>query len=141
MTRKLAVVLALFGSAAPALRAQEFKPAAQRVAAAFQRQDVGVLGSQAARGGLSIDLSGERVGPFSGRQAATALKRFFDERETVSISLGNLRETGGDPRRGYVELNWVIRSRGSRIPERSTVVVALELDHDQWRITEIRLMR
>jgi hypothetical protein len=140
MKHGFAFALAFVGVASVA-SAQEFKPAAQRIAAAFQQQDVGALGAQASREGLSIDLSGERVGPFSGRQAAAALKRIFEERETVSISIGSVRETGGDPRRGYVELNWVIRTRGSRIPERSTVVVALELDRDQWRITEIRLMR
>lgn len=139
--RRLAFAVLLAGLATSA-HAQEFRPAAQRIASAWQRGDVGTLGAQASPEGLSIDLAGERVGPYgTGRQAAAALKRLFEDRETVSISIATAKETGGEPRRGYVELNWVTRARGSRIPERSVVVVALEVDHDQWRITEIRLMR
>jgi hypothetical protein len=141
MMRRFAFAALLTGLATAA-HAQDIRPAAQRIASAWQRADVGVLGAQTAKAGLSIDLAGERVGPYgSGRQAAAALKRLFEDRETVSISVATAKETGGEPRRGYVELNWVTRTRGSRIPEHSVVVVAMEVDRDQWRITEIRLMR
>jgi hypothetical protein len=140
MKRTLTLAVAFLGIAA-AVRAQDFKPAAQRIAAAWSRADVGSLGAQAAKAGLSIDLGGGSVGPLAGRQAAAALRRLFDDRETVSIDIATAKEMPGEPKRGYVELNWVTRTRGTRISERSTVFVALELDREDWRITEIRMMR
>jgi len=140
MTRAVTFGLALLAAATGA-RGQDIKPAAERLAAAWQKADVDALGGQAARAGLSLDVDGERVGPVAGRQAATILKRVFDERETMSTDVGSAREMHGEGRRAFVELVWVTRSRGTSIPDSSTVLFSLEYDRDQWRITEIRLMR
>jgi hypothetical protein len=47
----------------------------------------------------------------------------------------------GENKRAFVELTWVTRARGTSIPDSTTVLFSLELDQEQWRITEIRLMR
>lgn len=140
MKRALTFAMALLAVATTA-RAQELKPAAQRLATAWARADVNTLGNQVARSGLSLDVGGERVGPVVGRQAAAMLKRVFDERETMSASVGAAREMHGENRRAFVEITWVTRSRGTSIPDSTTVLFSLELEQEQWRITEIRLMR
>jgi len=140
MTRALTFAMALLAAATTA-RGQDLKPAAQRLAAAWERADVNTLGDLVARSGLSLDVGGERVGPVAGRQAAAMLKRVFDERETMSASVGAAREMHGENRRAFVEITWVTRSRGTSIPDSTTVLFSLELEREQWRITEIRLMR
>jgi hypothetical protein len=48
----------------------------------------------------------------------------------------------GSPRRAFVELAWTIRARGTTIPERYKIFLALvNDDRDAWRITEIRLLK
>jgi len=140
MTRALSITVALLATAT-AVRGQDIKPAALRLARAWERADVNTIGGQAAKAGLSLDVGGERFGPVAGRQAAAILKRVFDERETMSTSVGSARELHGENRRAFVELTWVTRSRGTSIPDSTTVLFSLEYDREQWRITEIRLMR
>lgn len=140
MTRSLTITVALLAAATSA-SGQDIGPAANRLAQAWASADVNTLGGQAAKTGLSLDVGGERVGPVSSRQASAILKRVFDERETMSARVGSAREMHGENRRAFVELTWVTRSRGTSIPDSTTVLFSLELDGEQWRITEIRLMR
>jgi hypothetical protein len=140
VTRALTVTVALI-AAASSVGAQEIRTAAERLARSWERADVNAIGNQAAEEGLSVELGGERVGPVSSRQAAAILKRVFDERETMSTQVGSAREMHGENRRGFVELTWVVKSRGTSIPDSLTVLFSLELEERQWRITEIRLMR
>ena len=51
------------------------------------------------------------------------------------------RVVGGSPEKGLGEIAWVMRARGTTIPERATVVIALVREDDRWRVTEIRLMQ
>ena len=132
---------AVFVAAVSGASGQDIRPAAQRIANAWQRADVGVIADQVARSGLSLDFGGQRVGPVAGRQATTMLRRVFEERETMSVRVGSVKEMEGKTRRGYVEVSWTTRARGTSIPDTTTVLFSLELDGDQWRITEIRLMR
>ncbi len=140
MRRVLSLSVALLAIASSA-SGQAIGPAAQRLAAAWERGDVNTLGEQVARAGLSLDVGGERIGPVTGRMATAALKRLFDDRETVSAEVGSAREMRGESRRAWVELTWVTRSRGTSIPDSTTVLFSLEFDGERWRITEIRLMR
>jgi hypothetical protein len=140
MTRALTLTVALLAAATSA-RGQDVRPVAQGLAHAWERGDVNALGNKAARSGLSLELVGERVGPVNSRQGAAILKRVFDDRETISVSVGSAREMHGENKRAFVELTWVTRARGTSIPDSTTVLFSLELDQEQWRITEIRLMR
>jgi hypothetical protein len=141
MTRRLswAVVLLLL-SAAPA-RAQDLSAVVDRLAAAWGRGDASGVVAHGARAGVSLDVDGDRVGPLAARQAAAVLRRLFDQRETVSASAGKARVVGGSPEKGFGEIAWTMRARGTTIPERTTVVLALVREDDRWRVTEIRLMR
>jgi hypothetical protein len=140
MRRALALTAMLLG-VATTVRAQDFRPVVQQLARGWQRGDVSMLSSHTASMGLSLDVEGRRLGPLPGRQAVAALSRLLDERETVSVSTGMQKEMEGSPRRAFAELNWVTRPRGTTIPQRTTIFVALELERDRWRITEIRLMK
>lgn len=122
-------------------RGQDFREVVDQLTRAWQRGDFSMLGSHAAANGLSLDIEGRRIGPFASRQAATAIRRLFEDRETIQASLNMAREVSGEPRRAFAELTWVTRARGTTIPQRSTIVLTLQLERDRWRITEIRLVR
>ncbi len=139
MTRALPVLLAL-AVGMPA-SAQELAPAMNRLVQAWQKGDVGALSELAAASGISLSLEGQRVGPLQPRQANSALRRLFEQRETISAKAGMAKEVGGDPRRAFVELAWVTRPRGTTIPHETTVFFALEREGNAWRITEIRLIQ
>lgn len=140
MKRALFFAVAVIGVAHP-LRAQDFRPVVQRLAEAWERADVGAVGALAASDGLSLDVEGRRTGPLQERQASSALRRLFQDRETIAINPGVAKELDGAPRRAFAELTWITRARGTTIPERSTVVFTLELEKGRWRVTEIRLIR
>ena len=141
MTKRALVFAAAVLSAAQPASAQDFRPVIDRLAKAWERADVSQVGSLAASAGLSLFVEGRRTGPLPERQAASALRRLFDDRETISINPGIAKELDGEPRRAFAELTWITRARGTTIPERSTLVFTLELEKGRWRVTEIRLIR
>jgi hypothetical protein len=134
------IALLLVSGSRPAA-AQELRPLLERVASALQRADVGGISALGARAGISLDVEGPNVGPLGPRQTAAVLRRLFEDRETVSARVNTIREVGGDPRRAFGEIIWLTRARGTTIPERATVFVALVRERTGWRVTEIRLLR
>jgi hypothetical protein len=138
--RGFALSVGVLAFAAP-VTGQPLEPTTRRLAQAWQRGDHGSIGSLAVRSGLSLDVDGQKVGPLQARQAAMALRRVFEQRETVSASIGRAREVEGDPRRAFVEIAWVTKARGTTIPEKAQVFLGLVLTNDGWRITEIRLIQ
>jgi len=140
MMQRLAWAAILLMCAAPA-SAQDLSAVVDRVADAWGRGDASGIVAHAARGGISLDVDGERAGPLAARQAAAVLRRLFDRSETVSASAGKARVVGGSPEKGLGEIAWVMRARGTTIPERATVVIALVREDDRWRVTEIRVMK
>ena len=136
----VALALLLVAGSRPAA-AQDLRPLLERVAKALQRGDVSGISALAARSGMSLDIDGRNVGPLGQRQTAAVLRRLFDDRETVTTSVSTIREVGGDPARAFGEITWSTRARGTTIPERATVFVALVREDNGWRVTEIRLLR
>lgn len=121
---------------------QELAPVAERIAQAWGRNDVARIAALVASTGVSVELvAGERVGPLPPDQAAAVLRTLFSERETVSSHSALVRDTGGNPRRGFLELAWTSRARGTSEPETSTVFLAMVVETGEWRITEIRHIR
>jgi hypothetical protein len=141
MMKHAFVLATAFLAASQPASAQDFRPVIDRLAKAWERADVSVVGSHAASLGLSLDVEGRRTGPLPERQASSALRRLFDDRETIAITPGIAKELDGEPRRAFAELTWITRARGTTIPERSTIVFSLELEKGRWRVTEIRLIR
>lgn len=136
-----ALGLTLLGSPLPA-RAQQrqLQRAMSRVAAAWARGDAAGVVGLAARTGLSLDMRDGAVGPLAPRQAVAMLRRVFGRFQTVSAHAGQAEVTGGRPARGYGEITWVVRNRGSTTPQLARVFVALVHENGQWRVTQIRLM-
>lgn len=136
----VALALLLVAGSRPAA-AQELRPLLERVANALQRGDVGGIAALAANAGMSLDVDGRNVGPLGQRQTAAVLRRLFEDREAVTTRVSTIREVGGDPARAFGEITWSTRARGTTIPERATVFVALVREENGWRVTEIRLLR
>lgn len=136
----LFVAFASLAAAAPAL-AQDLRPTLDRVASALQRGEATAITGLAARGGVSLDVDGRSVGPLPQRQAAAVLRRVFEDRESVEARTSMSRVVGGDPAQAFGEISWTTRTRGTTIPERSTLFVAFVLEDNRWRITDIRLRR
>lgn len=111
-----------------------------RLADSWARADAGDIAALVAEPGLSLAVDGEPMGPLGTRQAAAALRRIFEERETVELDPGMERVVGGAPPRAFGELNWRHRARGTTIPERTVVFIGLIREDDGWRLTEIRLL-
>jgi hypothetical protein len=132
-----ACTLLLVGSARAA-HAQDLEPLVNRIADAWKRADASAVSSFAAGEGVSIEFGGARVGPVPPRQAAAALRKLFEGVETLSARVGMIKEVGGSPRRAFVDITWTTRSRGTTIPQKTTVFLALMLEGERWRVTEIR---
>lgn len=139
--RAAVLALALTASAFAAGHAQDLDRSLVRVAAAWHRADAASIAALGARGGITIDIDGNPVGPLGARQATAMLRRVFEDRESVSARPNMTRDVGGSPSRAFGEVTWTARARGTTIPERATLFVAFILEEDTWRITEIRLLR
>ncbi|MEX0892298.1 MAG: hypothetical protein WEB88_09015 [Gemmatimonadota bacterium] len=120
--------------------AQQLKGALEQVAAAWARSDATAVANHAGPAGVALDVDGSPTGPFPPRQAAAVLRRVFEDRETLNVQVGLAKEVGGEPARGFGELNWVVRARGTTIPERVSIFVALVKVEGRWHVSEIRLM-
>jgi hypothetical protein len=90
---------------------------------------------------VSVQIGGDKKGVLKPNQVAAVLRNVFDENETVSARTDRAQVMGGSPQRAFGEVVWTARVRGTTIPQRSTVFLALILEEDGWRITEIRLMK
>lgn len=139
--RSLGLVVLLLVLAAGRASAQDLDQVLDRFAASWAKGDAGRIAQLVSRSGISIDIDGTPIGPLSQRQAAALLRRIFDDRETVVIRAGMAQVVGGAPPRAFGEVAWSVRSRGTTIPERATVFLALVREKDGWRITQIRILR
>jgi hypothetical protein len=136
----LLCALILWTGGTPAA-AQDLRPLLERVASAWHRGDVGGISALSARAGVSLDVDGRSVGPLGARQTAAVLRRLFEDRESVAAQVHTIRELGGEPTRAFGEITWSTRARGTTIPERATIFVALVREEKGWRVTEIRLLQ
>jgi hypothetical protein len=137
----LLMLASLLTLAASPAAAQDLEQTLERVAAAWHKGDAGAITALAARSGVSLDVDGRSVGPLGPRQAAAGIRRVFEDRESVAARSNMTRVVGGAPPRAFGEITWASRARGTTIPERATIFVALVREDDRWRITEIRLIR
>lgn len=111
------------------------------VSTAWARGNASAVAHMSSSDGVSVDISGGPVGPIGERQVAALLRRLFDDVETVGVHEGMLERVGGTPPRAFGSITWMSRTRGTRVPVRTTVYFALALSGDGWRLTDIRLMR
>ena len=140
MRRSAAPLAALFTLLlALPLHAQDPAQTMERLAGAWHKGDANAITALAASAGISVDVDGRAVGPLGARQAAAVLRRVFDDRESVNARASMTRATGND--RAYGEISWNMKARGTTIPERATIFIALIREDGGWRVSEIRLLQ
>ncbi|MBI4539549.1 MAG: hypothetical protein HY704_08580 [Gemmatimonadetes bacterium] len=127
-----------FATVIPA-QAPELGRTAARVAELWSRGDAAGIGELAASAGIQLQLLGERHLPVGGRRVAAALKAFFPSRREGDVRVARVAEVGGEPRRGFAELEWATALAGEPA-ERLTLYIGFVLDRGEWRVTEIRVL-
>ncbi|HWV57052.1 MAG TPA: hypothetical protein VNZ57_06220 [Longimicrobiales bacterium] len=143
-TLAASAVLLLLASFAPVANAQteqrQLDAVLEALVSAWSRGDAAAIVALAARAGVSLDVTGETVGPLVQRQATAVLRGVIENRETVTLEAEG-RIVGGAPARAAGELTWVTRPRDTTDVERRTVFVELVREADEWRVTFIRLLQ
>lgn len=138
--RLMLAVAATLVVAAPG-RAQNVRPVVDDVARSWSRGDAGSIAAAASRSGVSVEVDGDRSGPLRSGQVSAVLRRLFDERETLEVRTGMAKVVEGSKGRAFGEIVWTARMRGTTQPQRATVFLALVLEDERWRITEIRVLQ
>ncbi len=111
------------------------------LAVLWTRGDAAALAAHTAEDGLDLEIHGETVGPLEGRRAAAALRQLFGGQETVSVEPGSASRVIGAENRAFGELTWVVRLPGAAMTENNKIFVALVREEQQWRVTQIRILR
>lgn len=127
-------------AAVPAAAQQPLGDVLDILAALWARSDATAIADLVAVQGLELELQGRPVGPIGGRRVASALRRVFDEGETLSVVAAMTERVTGTDDRAFGELVWQVRSRGATVPERSTVFFALVREDRGWRVSQIRIL-
>ena len=141
MTRALSVTLFATLLFLHSASAQNVQSVVDRLAEFWARGDAASVAALSARDGISLNLDGRTAGPLAARQATALLRRLFDERETINVRMMQPQMVGGQPPRAYGEISWMMRSRGTTIPDKTSVLISLVLEDGRWRVTEIRFVR
>ena len=123
------------------VHAQDVQEVIDVLTGLWARSDASAIALLASRQGMTLDLEGRSIGPLGTRQVSALLKEMFNERETLSVRMKPAQLVGGSPGRAFAEITWTLRARGTTIPERTSVFVALVIEEERWRLTEIRLVR
>jgi len=137
----LSLLTLLLAGSPGAVTGQELGKFTERLTLAWMRGDAGGIAGLIADRGVSMNVEGELAGPLATRQAGAVLRRVFSDVETISVTLASRKVLPGTPARAYLELLWTRRARGTTIPDRATVFVAVVQEGDNWRITDIRLLQ
>lgn len=145
MTRAAPLLVALFAllAAAP-LRAQSTPTPLERfvgtVAYLWGVGDAeGIADLVPEQGQVVLDI-GSGTESVNSRHAAAALRALFGDRQGASARLVRATLSGGQPVRGFGQLEWTFRTRGAPVPRTRTVYVGAVWTGTDWRISEIRLL-
>lgn len=85
--------------------------------------------------------TGQGMEAVESRHAAAALRALFSDRESLAVRPVRATVAGSRPPRGFGQLVWSFRSRGSPAPQSSSIFVGVIWSDEGWRISELRLMR
>jgi hypothetical protein len=135
-----ALLLAAFAPGWAAAQEVELALTLDRIAGHWEHADASRLAAFFAPGGVALDLDDGELGPLPPRQVAAVLRKLLGGRETTALMIRSARVVGGEPPRAFGELAWLFRARGTTIPERTTIFLALVWEEGGWRITQIRLL-
>lgn len=137
----LALLALATAGVGPAAAQDKLARFTERLTVAWARGDAGMIADLIIDDGVSMRVAGEPAGPLATRQAKAVLRRVFADVETVGVTLASRKVLPGNPDRAYLELLWTRRARGTTIPDRGTVFVAVVEQDQGWRITDIRLLQ
>lgn len=143
MTRALILAGALAMVAAAPVSAQDPRPLGavlDDLATMWERGDAHAIAELAASSGVDFEVHGLALGSVAGRKLAGALRRVFDNRQTVSVVSNMTSPVMGVEDRAFGELSWAVRPGGATVTERSTVFLALVREPAGWRVTQIRIL-
>lgn len=133
---RVALVLALAGTAAAPVGAQSaLAAAAERAAAAWMGHDAAALVGRSA--GLVLQIPGADPSAAVGRaQAVELLRRHFHSASERRVNVVTTREV--EAGRGMVELERHYVVRGTSDERRETVFLGFRLVQGEWTLTEVR---
>lgn len=112
----------------------------QQVARLWAEGDASGLTDHAPPDGQLLLNTGRGPESVNARHAAAALRQMFSDRETISLRPVRVTVAGGQPLRGFGELAWSYRTRGTRMSETRTLYLGAVWTGRSWRVSEIRVM-
>ncbi len=112
----------------------------QQVTYLWTQGDVGGLLELASDDGRVVLDTGSGTETVNSRHAAAALRALFSEHESVSARPVRVTLAGGSPPRGFGEVSWTFRGRGSPGPQTRSVYVGAVSAGSGWRLTELRIL-
>jgi hypothetical protein len=145
-TRLLAslVLAGLVGTAGPpSLQGQTqrgLEARAEWFARTWTEENAAALGSALLSQGIHLRLPGDEHVLIEPRQAEAAIRSFLQRYEGGEARVSQVSLTGGDPRKGFAEIQWQTRDLATSEAAVVTVFVGFGLEGETWRITEIRIL-
>lgn len=139
--RRILPVLALLALApAPAAAQAQLDDVLDSLARLWSTAELVAIAEMVAADGAEFEVDGHAMGSLNGRKMVAALRRVFEDRETVAVRSSLSSRVMGTDDRAFAELVWDARPPGGTVPERSTVFLALVHEDGAWRVSQIRIL-
>ena len=106
----------------------------------WARGEVAGIAALVAEDGVEFEVDGRTTGILTGRKVVAALRRLFEDTETVSVRANLSSRVVGTDDQAFAELVWDARPPGGTVAERSTVFLALVRQSQGWRVSQIRIL-
>jgi hypothetical protein len=91
-------------------------------------------------GEVTVFVHGESHQGLTARQAVATLRSVQAQHRAGDVRIARVTDAGGDPRRGFAELEWETVARGTSEAARYTVFIGLTWTGGAWRIQEVRVI-
>lgn len=119
---------------------QSLEEAASVFAERWRAVEIASLEESLSRGGVRLQWEARQVGSLDPAHAKASIQEYLTSREGVGVSVTRFEEVGGDPPKGYAEIRWESRIRGTSEVLVRTVFVAFVSEDGGWRVTELRVL-
>ncbi|MEZ4422408.1 MAG: hypothetical protein R3E98_03275 [Gemmatimonadota bacterium] len=140
--RGLGVVLVALGALLP--RPLAGQSGLEGMAAAVQRavaaQDLDALRGRLSTAGVLVHVHGQSHAGLAPHQAVAALRDFFRAHEVGTFRPGRVVDSGGEPRRGFAEVEWDTVVRGTSEAVRYRLFTGFAFREDRWWVDELRVL-
>ena len=112
----------------------------ERFLDAWRGGDPGALEAVLRVEGVALRMEAAAHGPIRPRQAAAALVLYMGERDGGEFTVNRVSHAGGEPERGFAEVEWTTVVKGTSEAVGYTVFVGLERAASGWMVQEIRIL-